>query len=43
MAPELNNLQDTDPIKPTITQSWEIGYKGVIRDNILVALRRVLQ
>ncbi len=38
MAPELNNLQDTGPIKPTITQSWEIGYKGIIRDHILFAL-----
>lgn len=36
--PELNNLQDTEPIKPTITQSWEIGYKGIIRDHILFTL-----
>lgn len=38
LNPELNNLQDTDPIKPTITQSWEIGYKGIIRDHILFTL-----
>lgn len=36
--PELNNLQETEPIKPTITQSWEIGYKGIIRDHILFTL-----
>ncbi|MCY4673971.1 MAG: TonB-dependent receptor [Bacteroidetes bacterium] len=35
---ELNNLQDTEPIKPTTTQSWEIGYKGIIRDQILFTL-----
>ena len=35
---KLNNLQDTEPIKPTITQSWEIGYKGIIRDQILFTL-----
>lgn len=38
LNPELNNLQDTEPIKPTITQSWEIGYKGIIRDHILFTL-----
>ncbi len=36
--PELNSLQDTEPIKPTITQSWEFGYKGIIRDHILFTL-----
>jgi len=32
---ELNQLQDTEPIKPAITQSWEVGYKGVVNRNIL--------
>ena len=37
-SPELNRLQDSDPIKPAITQSWEIGYRGVIQRKILFAI-----
>ncbi len=37
-GPELNDLQDIDPIMPTVTQSWEIGYKGIIQNRILFAL-----
>jgi len=35
---ELNQLTDVDPIKPSITQSWEIGYKGLINRNVLFAI-----
>lgn len=37
-GPEVDNLQDIAPIKPTISQSWEIGYKGVISDKVLLAV-----
>lgn len=33
--PELSNLEDLDPITPAITQSWEVGYKGILNRNIL--------
>ncbi len=33
--PELNNLSDLGPIKPAMTQSWEIGYKGIVHNKIL--------
>ncbi len=36
--PDLHQLGDIDPIKPAITQSWEIGYKGVINRNILLTI-----
>ncbi len=35
---ELYNLSDLGPIKPAMTQSWEIGYKGIIHDRVLFTL-----
>ncbi len=29
---------DIDPLKPTITNSFEVGYKGVIQNRVLVAV-----
>ncbi|MYH07833.1 MAG: TonB-dependent receptor plug domain-containing protein [Rhodothermaceae bacterium] len=37
-GPEVNNLQDIPPIESTVSQSWEIGYKGVISDKVLLAV-----
>ena len=36
--PKLNHLQDSGPIQPAITQSWEIGYRGIIQKRILFAV-----
>ncbi len=36
--PKLNNLPDLEPIKPAMTQSWELGYKGIIDDKVLFAV-----
>ena len=36
--PELNNLPDLGPIKPAMTQSWEIGYKGIVHNKLLFAV-----
>ncbi len=36
--PQLNDLPDLEPIKPAMTQSWEIGYKGIVQDKILFAV-----
>ncbi len=37
-GPEVDNLQDVEPIKQTVSQSWEIGYKGIISDKVLLAV-----
>ena len=37
-GPEVDNLQDIPPIESTVSQSWEIGYKGVISDKVLLAV-----
>jgi len=35
---QLNQLPDLVPIQPAITQSWEVGYKGIIQGRVLVAI-----
>lgn len=37
-GPELNRLPDQAPIKSTISQSWEIGYRGILREKVLFEL-----
>ena len=37
-GPEVDNLPDIPPIESTVSQSWEIGYKGVISDKVLLAV-----
>ena len=32
------DLADVDPIQPTISQTYELGYKGIINDRVLVAV-----
>ncbi|MCY4205830.1 MAG: TonB-dependent receptor [Bacteroidetes bacterium] len=38
LNPQLNHLQDLTPIQPAITQSWEIGYKGIIQERFLFSI-----
>ena len=37
-SPRLNDLENFGAIKPTITHSWEIGYKGILSDRVLIAI-----
>lgn len=37
-GPELNELQDIAPIQPTVSQYWELGYKGIFRDKVLLTV-----
>ena len=32
------DLQDVDPIEATISQTYELGYKGILNDRVLVAI-----
>jgi len=34
----LTDLADIDPLKQTITQTFEVGYKGILNDRVLVAV-----
>ncbi len=34
----LTDLADIEPLKQTITQTYEVGYKGILNDRVLVAV-----
>lgn len=34
----LKDLESVDPLKPTISQTFEVGYKGVLGEKILIAV-----
>lgn len=34
----VTDLQDVDPIKQTISQTFEVGYKGILGDNVALAV-----
>ena len=38
MDPLLSELSDTEPVKPTTSRTYEIGYKGIVRERVLLAV-----
>ena len=36
--PDLHQLQDVGPIQPSITQTWEVGYRGILDQTIVFSV-----